>query len=449
MVANAKLSKFEAALSGIKDWKTATTIYISEPGGKVLFENQSNKALIPASVTKLITASAVLKHFPSGTKFKTQIFSAGTRAGEVLKGDLYLKGGGDPGFVSETMWYLVNVFVRSKVQRIEGRIVVDDSLFDSMRFDLSRQKERVDRAYDAPTGAMSFNWNSINVFVRPGYKEGESARVFLDPENEYAEIKNKVQTVGATKKTEIFVDREETKKGDLLIVRGQIALGSKEVTVFKNITKPDIWSGSQLKSFLAQRGIVVTGEVSVGVTPKEAELYAEAESKPIEQMVADMNKFSNNYVAEMLVKNLGVLRGTPATLKSGMDLVTEHLRELKLSDSEARIFNPSGLTRDNRLSAKALWTVMVDSGSKLLTSPEYLSSLAIGGVDGTLKKRFKDSDTQGWVRGKTGYLDGVVSLAGFAGRQDGTVVPFVLIYNGKTDESKVRAVFDDVVRAAL
>lgn len=146
------------------------SIYIAGGEGSPITVSSINgeKKMIPASVTKLVTAAAVLKAFPPGTKFKTSLWSSAKIEDGVMKGDLYLRGGGDPSFVSENLWYLVNAFLRNDVRKIEGNIVVDDSLFDSVRFDSSRQKERVDRAYDAPTGAMSFNWNSVNVFVRPG-----------------------------------------------------------------------------------------------------------------------------------------------------------------------------------------------------------------------------------------------------------------------------------------
>lgn len=441
--------QIEKALQRIGDWKAHSTILIAEKPDRVLFAHQANEALIPASVTKIVTAAAVLKHFPPGTKMKTQILSAAPIEGEVLKGDLYLKGGGDPGFVSETMWFLVNHFLRSKIRKIEGNIVVDDRLFDSLRFDPSRQKERVDRAYDAPTSAMSFNWNSINVFVRPGLKVGDAASVFLDPENSYTELKADVKTVKAGGEASVDVERDETKTGDVVIVRGKIPVDSKEITVFKNITKPDLWSGSQLKSFLAQRGVQVSGGVKSGETPRDARVLAEAESKPVEQMIADMNKFSNNYVAEMLTKNLGVIRSTPGSIEKGMEIVNEYMKALGNPTGEFKLQNPSGFTRANRLSAKALWNVLWDMKSQLLFEPEFLTSLPIAGVDGTLKKRMKGTPAERWVRAKTGYLTNVVSLAGYAGRPDGRVIPFVLIYNGSADEGKVRSAFDQVMQVLV
>lgn len=413
---------------------------------RTLLDVNGVKVMIPASITKLATASAVLGAFPPGTKFKTQLLIDGPVSRGTLKGNLYLKGGGDPSFVSENMWYLVNAFTRSKIQKIEGDIVVDDSLFDRVRYDVTRQKERVDRAYDAPVGAMSFNWNSVNIFVRPS-DVGNAADVTIDPENDYIRLVNKAKTTGGSA-NKLLADREEDKKfdGDVIRVGGSIGQGLKEVVVFKNITQPDLWAGYNLKSFLGQRGIQLTGKIRNDVTPVKAELMAESESKAVEQIVADMNKFSNNYVAEMLIKNLGVVKKAKgASLADGMSVLNEHLQSLGLPAEQYHIQSPSGLSRENRMSSYAMWKVLQHLRNDFRVQPEFLSSLPIAGVDGTLKKRMKNSPAERWVRAKTGFLTGVITLAGYAGLEGGRVVTFSFIYNGSTDETKVRAFFDNLL----
>ena len=407
--------------------------------------------MIPASITKLVTAAASISQFPSGTKFKTTLWSPAQIEDGALRGDLYLRGGGDPGFVSENMWFLVNALTRTGVKNIEGDIVVDDSLFDKLRFDPSRQKERVDRAYDAPTGAMSFNWNSVNIFVRPGKKAGDPALVYADPENQYIQLRAKVETTGKGGKTSVDVDRDESTKGpgDIVIVSGKIALDSKEVVVYKNITQPDLWSGYNLRAFLQQRGISVKGAVKAGVTPNSALLLAEAESKGMHDILADMNKFSNNFVAEMLTKNMAAAQNPPGSIEKGMKILRDYMQTIGVPASQYELYNPSGLTRENKMTAQALWRVLQDMRSQFRYQPEFMNSLAIAGVDGTLKKRMKDSPAERWVRAKTGFLTGVVSLAGYAGRSDGTVIPFVFIYNGSADESQIRALFDHLATALV
>lgn len=410
---------------------------------KPILSHRSNQLMLPASITKLATASAVLDFLPPGTKFKTQLASSAKIEGDRLKGDLFLVGGGDPSFVSENMWYLVNQFVRTGIKVVEGSIVVDDSLFDTVRFDSSRESVRVDRAYDAPVGAMSFNWNSVNVYVRPG--SSESANVILDPESDYYTLINQVKTVAGSGLS-IDVDRswDPKSKKEIFKVRGKIGKNVKEHVVFANINHPDMWSGHNLKSFLSQRGIQVMGDIKVG-SSLSAQVLAEAESKPIELILADMNKFSNNYVAEMLTKQMALKKSSKGTMSGGMTAILEHLKSLKLSSDEFKIVNPSGLTRENRMSAHALWQLLDHHKHQFSTQPEMLSSLPIGGVDGTLKRRFKDSTMLRRVRAKTGLLNGVVSLAGYIdGKNDPSA--FVFIYNGPGDAGRVRDVVDEILK---
>jgi D-alanyl-D-alanine carboxypeptidase/D-alanyl-D-alanine-endopeptidase (penicillin-binding protein 4) len=335
----------------------------------------------------------------------------------------------------------VNSFLRTGIRNIEGDLLVDDSLFDSIRYDESRESVRVDRAYDAPVGAMSFNWNSVNIFVRPS-QVGSQARVFLDPENQYTRLVNKTKTVKGSGQN-ISVDRDSESKGDVLVVSGSIGAEKNEHVVFKNITKPDLWAGENLKTFLSQRGIKVKGQVKAGRASGKAVLLAESESKPIEQMIADMNKFSNNYVAEMLTKNLAARVSSPATLTKGIELIQAHLLSLGIKKDEMVFVNPSGLTRDNRLSPRSMWKILNHLKNDFQVQPEFLSSLPIAGIDGTLKKRMNGTPAQRWVRAKTGLLTGVTALAGYAGREDGEVFTFVLMHNGSSDESRMRRLFDD------
>lgn len=412
----------------------------------VLLDINGKQVMIPASISKVATASAVLATFPPGHKFKTQLWSSAKVVDGVLKGDLYLKGGGDPSFVSENMWFLVNALLRTDLKKIEGDIVVDDSLFDKMRYDISRQKERVDRAYDAPVGAMSFNWNSVNIFVRPG-DVGGPAKVFVDPENDYIRLSNRAKTTAGAE-NKLLADRKDDPKfaGDLLSVGGSIGRANKEIVVFKNITQPDIWAGYNLKAFLGQRGISVSGKIRNGIVPANSDMFAESESKAIEQVVADMNKFSNNYVAEMLTKNMGTLKKTKdVTLADGVVVINEHMQALGIPADQYKLDSPSGLTRDNRMSSFAMWKVLQHLRNDFRVQPEFLTSLPIAGIDGTLKKRMKNGPGERWVRAKTGYINNVVSLAGYAGLENGKVITFSFVFNGSTDEANVRAFFDNLL----
>ena len=191
-------------------------------------------------------------------------------------------------------------------------------------------------------------------------------------------------------------------------------------------------------------------KVKSGTTPDNAEELAVSESKNLSYIVDDMNKFSNNFVAEMLTKNMAVESGkSKASLKNGVEIIREELSKIDLTDSKIYIINPSGLTRENKCSAASMNKVLNAIKNDFSIFSTFNNSLPIAGVDGTLKKRFKDTLGQGWIRGKTGYLDGVVSLAGYAGRRDGEVLTFSFLYNGPRDETIVREAFDHIIVSLL
>lgn len=414
---------------------------VFEIGGaphRLEFAVNEQKDLIPASVTKIVTAAAALQALGPSFKFQTTLWSTGEIKNGTLEGDLILKGGGDPGFISESMWYLVNELLRTGIRKIDGGILVDDTDFDSIRADPSRDPERVDRAYDAPVGAMSFNWNSINVFVRPG-QVGQPPTVYLDPQAAGYTVDNKAKTVNSSGS-----DIEISRNGERVQVRGTIGIGADEVVKYKNIDDPVDWSGRNLQFFLEQRGIKVSGKIKSGKRPASAKLLAKADSKPLSHHIADMMKFSNNYVAEMLTKNLAAQGGTaPATLEAGMKVIRANLVGLGIAESRFNLVNPSGLSRRNKLKAVDLAQVLVRSSEQFPTFAEMLSAFPLAGIDGTLKNRMKNTPAQGWVRAKTGLLTGVVALAGYAGRKDGSVRAFTFIFNGKPDQGDlVRQLFD-------
>lgn len=440
-----RLSK-AVAESGFKSAELGLWVgYAGETGTEVYFAQNADKALIPASLSKLVTAGAVLHELHPGHKFRTELVSSAKVNNGVLMGDLYLKGGGDPSFVSENMWFLVNEFKRNNINRIEGNIIVDDTRFDSIRFGGGRQKERVDRAYDAPIGAMSMNWNSVAVFVRPGVKVGDKLQIFADVPSPYIKVINKTRTAGAGRGSTVSIARTTEKDfvGDVIVVSGAMALDHKEVVSYKSISKPDYWSGYNLVEFLKQRGVTVKGGVRIGASPKDAITLAYSESKPLVSIVADMSKWSNNYVAEMLVKNLAAETGSSlATMEGGLVRVRSYMERLGYKKDEYEFINAAGFTRDNRFTAAQYGRFLEAVQKDFTMFPEYLSSLPIGGVDGTLRSRMKGTAATKWVRAKTGLLNGVVGLAGYAGRSNGTIVSFAFIYNGGGREDRARALFD-------
>lgn len=411
---------------------------------RTVLDLNAHSPLIPASVTKLVTAAAVLRHIPLGTRFETRLLSAAPVEGAVLAGDLIMEGRGDPSLVSETLWLLANELASTGIRVIAGDILVDDSYFDDNYLDASRDTRRSDHAYDAPVGALSFNWNAVALTVSPGPAAGDPAQVKVEPDSPYVRVRNTASTVAGNGIDKLVVSRIPGTEGDTLAVSGEIGVSASPFEGYRNITDPARWSGENLKLYLGYRGIEVKGEVRKGRPAAESRLLAQMEGRQVQQLVTDMNKVSSNFIAEMLTKQLAARRtpDTPATLAAGTSVLEDYLAGLGIDRREFVLKNPSGLTRMNRLSAAALVAMLDDMASDFRIASEFIASLPIAGIDGTLEERMVDSPAHGWLRAKTGYIDGVVSLAGYAGSAGGERYTFAFIYNGPAPARRVQGLFD-------
>lgn len=410
-----------------------------------IYALNADQKMTPASLSKIPTALAYLDHFTMADTFKTWIYHTGSIEQNVLKGDLYLKGGGDPAFVAESLWLMVEEFRRSDIRKITGKIYLDESYFDSDYYSQGRQKRRVDRAYDAPVSALSYNWNSLSIFVRPGARRGDSARVYVNSDIPQIEVQNKATTSNQSKDS---LTVERTLEGDKIILKvsGQIPVGMEEKAIYKSVGDPTLWTGYNFLHFLKKSGVEYSGTVEKKITPQNATLLVEHDGWETSRVVSALSKFSNNFVAEAITKHLGKKKDVPATIDEGLKSIVDYLRKQGWKDEEYIFVNPSGFTHDNKIRADRLGELLYNSQNNFKLSPEFLSSLPISGVDGTLKKRLRQVMTEK-VRAKTGYMGGVVALGGYLdvvkGREP---VAFVFFYNGPAKHDwDVRDHFDRIL----
>ena len=404
---------------------------------------------IPASLTKIILAGAVLGAFDADHNFETQLLIKDKVERGILQGPLYLKGLGDPSFVSERMWYLVNELMRRRIDQIQGDIIVDDSLFDAINRDSNRLMP-TDRAYDAPIGALSFNWNAANVFLNPGDVSNTPAYVYLDPASTPIKLINRAKTGG--KKLSVVVKglSASQNKIDQITVSGNIPLNHKEKVYYRKITYPALWTGKNLKAFLKQRNINVKGQVKKGKTPSQAQVIASSPGANVAELVRLMMKHSNNFIAEMLTKQLALAKGAKiGNLSDGLQAVYSHIQSLGFSSRDFVIFNAAGLSRQNRFHVRSLVKALQIYHDQFSYSYEFVSSLPISGEDGTLKSRMKNAQLKGKVRAKSGQIDGVVGLAGYIKAKNEDVKVFAIIYNGKKGNYGIIQFIDEAMLSIM
>jgi D-alanyl-D-alanine carboxypeptidase/D-alanyl-D-alanine-endopeptidase (penicillin-binding protein 4) len=259
-------------------------------------------------------------------------------------------------------------------------------------------------------------------------------RVFPEPDTGFMEVINRAKTVDGTANN-VRASRQSSKGKEVLIVEGTFGIKGGEQRSYFNISQGALYAGHALKLLLNQQGITVSGTVKKGNTPSSTKKLVEFESLPLRELVLLMNKFSNNFMADSMVKILGLQsRGAPGSLKKGLDVIREEATLLGVNNNGFNMNSGSGLSRETRISANQFISVLNDSYKNFAVFPELMSSLPIAAVDGTLRKRMKDSAAARRLRGKTGTIFGVSSLVGVVQSKGGELLAYAVMMNDNSAE---------------
>lgn len=424
--------------------------------GEEVFAWKADEALVPASVTKTLTAAIALRQLGSGWDFDTDLLAKGeVTADGVLQGDLYVRGGGDPTLVVEQVWKLVRDLQSAGVVEVDGNIVFDDTAFSDPGAVPGWEKE-VDEAngpaYAAPLGALSVNYNTTCLLVAPGSEAGTPARVDVETPSAVIEVINQVTTGSTRSKAWLKVEREVDPAGAKVTftLSGNSPLGSETTRVYRSVADPTAHFMGVFEHLLKERGLKWKGRLVKGSTPADARLLVRHSSDPLATVLAQMNKRSSNIMAEHVLKVVGgAAAGGPGSTPAGVAAMQAYLDELGIPRGEYALVNGSGLSRDIRLRPSHITAVLTDLYHDQRVGPEFLASLSVAGVDGTLRRRLGGGEA-GMVRGKTGSLNGVYCLAGYVHGGDGKVYAFAFLVNGFRGSTRpVRDLQDRFAEALL
>ena len=410
---------------------------------KVLFEHKPHKALTPASLAKLFCAASFLKAFGKKNNLQTTIHHSGKRTKGVVKGDLIIKGGGDPRLVSEDLWKIAHDMKHLGYKEFTGNIVLDNSLFSSNEINKNRTRKTSNKAYNAPISALGVNFNTYNVVVGPGKKVGGKAHVSLYPYPlEGTKILNYVKTVRSKKRNYISIHRKVRKGKEIIVVRGKIHKNSRLRKFYRAAYDPTKFTGETIRSFLKAQNIKVRGKVKEGKLSdyKNTRKILNYKSQSIAKLTKDFLLYSSNYMTDMLVSTLGAhtkSKNLPenryqAGLKSVQDLLPKKI----FSKSPFVFVSGSGLEPENKMSSYHVVELLMMMSKNFEVFPEFLNALPKSGINGSLRKRFKESRLRsmlGKIRAKTGTLTqpvSVSSLAGYMQHKKHGLIAFSIIQNG-------------------
>jgi len=422
--AHAKLSPLEAVLKKQAAKGGVSAQIVNLTNSRELLKVNADSPLNPASSIKLFTAYTALSRLGINYQFKTQVQ-------KTAEGSLCVKGGGDPSLVMEDLYLLVQGLKRKGLESYSGKITLDASVYDEEFYPEDRSDQDSERAYNAPISGLNFNYNTITVFVNPGEK-GKPARFGLDYPFDFVRIDGKV-TTGTS--TDVTWDKKG--KGELEVVNlgGKIAVDGDEWHKPFRIRNPSKAFGEALSKMLEAAGVHADGKVSsiTGVCPVDAPVYFEYASKPLPFIIGLMDKYSNNFIADSLVKALDhEVNRRSGTAEGGLSFIRTELEKIGISTSAKgrALVSGSGLTLGNRTSASDFTKLLKHIHKEKTYLPEIFASLPIAGLDGTLRRKYKDTGVFKLLRGKTGSLSGVQSLVGVYPNSEGEWIGVSIIMNG-------------------
>ncbi len=412
---------------------------------EVLYSRDADELMNPASNVKLMTAAVILDKLGPGHTFRTELSTREFDDG-VLE-DLYVRGEGEAFLLFDDVLGWAGDLRLRGVESIDGDLVIDDGVFAGEYLPPGFDMRDADDAYRSPIGAVSVNFNAVTAIVEAADEIGTAPTIRLDPPNEYVQVVNRARTVGGSL-GRVHVEAKADDDGvTTIVVTGTIGVQADPVSQRKRIEDPPAFSGAVIAQALQLVGIEFDGEIRSGSTPDNSEVLVSHQSRPTVDMVSAMNKWSNNFMAEQLWRGLGIIEEEPSTWEASRSRAKDVLKPHGWTPGTYRWFNGSGLYDGNEVSPRQ-FVGLLQSMYDHPYGPEFMASLAIAGVDGTLQHRLGDDSTRGNLRGKTGTLRDVAALSGYVRSKSGRLLAFSILFNDTPRRAwNYRSEQDDVATA--
>lgn len=384
------------------------------PSGNTIFRYHSDIPLIPASLTKLLTSYTALKRLGPFYHFKTRIYAMQEPKDGTIDGNIWVKSDGDCFLVAERVWDLARKLKALGVRRITGGVYVDDSFFDPETTKMCVDG-KCSEPYNPVISPTAIDFNTITFNVFPGPKVGSPGRVEWFPPGDYVDLDNELTTGARHSHSHIIIESlGMTATGrEQFRIRGKLPIHSDRLYEYRfNIEDPVSFFAHSFRGLLQEVGIQVQGRAAGDRVPAGAKLLLTYESPPLGAVLYGLNRYSNNFMAEMLARTFGAqILGSPGTVDKGIQVIYETLAKLGIPASQVHLTCGSGLSRHCEVSPHVFCTVLADAYHDFSLAPEYMASMAMNGQDGTLQQRMHDPSIL--VRGKTGTLRNVSCFAGY------------------------------------
>jgi D-alanyl-D-alanine carboxypeptidase/D-alanyl-D-alanine-endopeptidase (penicillin-binding protein 4) len=432
--------------------------------GETIYELNSDHYFAPASNAKVFTTALALATLGPDYRIRTTLeFQGALQNDGHLKGDLILVGRGDPdisnrkfpysnrpereGPAEEPLAEMADRAVAKGLREVDGDIVADDSYFPYDPYPAGWTVGDLFFKFGAPISAIDFNDNTVSVEVQPGPRMGDPATILTEPRAAIDTMSYEIATGPAGGESEFAVVRQPGPK--FILLRGTIALNASPVMLDLSMTEPAETSALTLKQLLEARGVKITGgtraehapppentpsdepiipRVSASPDRAKATILVEHVSQPLSEIVRVTNKESQNLHAELLLRAVGRERTGVGSTAAGLQVERAFLKAAGIADGDVVLTDGSGLSPGDLVTPRAMVTLLRHAGMQPW-GRDFISSLPVAGVDGTLEYRMNKTAASGRIEAKTGEIEHTRALSGYATTMRGERLVFAIFYN--------------------
>jgi D-alanyl-D-alanine carboxypeptidase/D-alanyl-D-alanine-endopeptidase (penicillin-binding protein 4) len=392
-----------------------------------LYALNAEKLVLPGSAMKIVTAAAAAELLGWDYRFETRIATTAPPEPGVLRGDILIIGTGDPSISERSdrpgvLRMLARQVRESGILRVEGRIIGDDDFFDDKGWGEGWTLDNLPYGYSAPVSALIYNEGSVDLVISAGAAEGDPVAIEARPEGSGLEIDNRLVTVHETGTGTLTLHR--LPGSSRLTVHGQIPAKSAPFVRTASVDNPTRFFAASFRQALLAEGVEVTGDaVDADELVSKPDVAAARtlttwQSPVLSEIVTSMMKVSQNQYAEVLLRAIG-----------GRGAMRQILNAWGVADDSYIVVDGSGLSRYNYVTSETLVRILQAMYAEPKHTAAFLNALPVAGRDGTLARRLVGTPAEGKVRAKTGTVDNVRAIAGYAETADGEILTFSIIAN--------------------
>jgi serine-type D-Ala-D-Ala carboxypeptidase/endopeptidase (penicillin-binding protein 4) len=479
-------ARVKAALSDVHAQKAFWGVVVADQdSGAILYELNADHFFTPASNAKIFTSALALATLSSSFRFRTILESQGTLGADGrLNGDLLFIGGGDPDLSNRKFPYagkvehdgpaekvleeMVEEAVAKGLKEVDGDIVADDSYFPYDPYPAGWSVGDLFFTFGAPVSAIAFNDNSISIDVSPGARAGDPAVIAVEPGAALDSFGHEITTAPADAKPDFAVVRQPGT--NFLLLRGLIPLGHAPVKLDLAMLEPAEMAARSLKQLLEAHGVRVTGttrvhhapppdtsdagdlpplpEATQAVTAADPVVLAEHVSPPLIESIRVANKVSHNLHTELLLRAVAHEKTGIGSTGAGLKVEQEFLKSAGIAEGDVVLSDGSGLSGTDLVTPRAVMQLLRYAVQQPWGS-DFISTFPIGGSDGTLETRMKGTTAEGLIRAKTGALEHVRALSGYATTLRGEHLVFAIFGNNSTEHGRDATIAIDAIGVAM